>query len=311
MCKPRTSACTCEHCGVQQESLHDDATTMTHGTAAQPAHGAAWSAAWSAAQARGDTAALLVLAREAPSTALQIEAHCATGEALLQQGNATLARAEIALAAQLAPGDAAIAQRVVQCPSRDCLGELPRRVLLFAGHLVDAPDRAAPRFPPSKVAAAAQRIGAALHALGASPGDVAYSQAAAGGDLLFIEACRARGVHSLVLLPFDEPEFIARSVTSVSEPAQWQARYDNMRQTLGAPVRCMPQVLGPLPPGVNAFERCNEWLLSSALVHGADKLAFIGLWTGGDGDGPGGTGHMVAAVQRRGLRCWWIDTRTL
>jgi hypothetical protein len=284
---------------------------MTHGTAAQSAHGAAWSAAWSAAQVRGDTAALLVLAREAPSTALQIEAHCATGEALLRQGNATLARAELALAAQLAPGDAAIAQRAVQCPSRDCLGERPRRVLLFAGHLVDAPDRAAPRFPPSKVAAAAERIGAALQALGASPGDVAYSQAAAGGDLLFIEACRARGVHSRVLLPFDEAEFIARSVTSVIDAAAWQACYESTRQALTTPVRCMPQVLGPVPPGVDAFERCNAWLLASALVHGADKLAFIGLWDGGDGGGPGGTAHMVAAVQRRGLRSWWIDTRTL
>lgn len=284
---------------------------MTQGTAAQLAHGAAWSAAWSAAQARGDTAALLVLAAEAPSTAMQVDAHCATGEALLRQGNATLAREAFAQAAQLAPGDAALAQRSAQCPLRDALDAWPRRVLLFAGHRVDAPDRAAPRLPPGKVAAAARRIDAALQALGASSADMAYSQAAAGGDLLFIEACRARGVRSHVLLPFDEADFIAQSVTSVLEAAAWQARYDSMRQALATPLRCMPQVLGPLPPGVDAFERCNAWLLASALVHGAEKLAFICLWDGGDGGGPGGTAHMVAAVQRRGLRPWWIDTRTL
>jgi hypothetical protein len=284
---------------------------MTQGTAAEPAHASAWSAAWSSAQARGDTAALLVLAAEAPSTAQQIQAHCAAGEALLRQGNAALAREEFTRAAQLAPADPALGQRVMQCSSTDALGERPRRVLLFAGHLVDAPDRAAPRLPPGKVAAAAQRIGAALQALGACSEDIAYSQAAAGGDLLFIEACRARGVRCEVLLPFDEPEFIARSVTSVTDPADWQARYDSARRALATAPQCIPQVLGPVPPGANAFERCNQWLLASALVHGAGKIAFICLWNGGDGGGPGGTNHMVDAVQRRGLRVWWIDTRTL
>jgi hypothetical protein len=278
----------------------------------QPAAaGAAWTAAWSAARARDDFAALLVLAAEAPSPALQAEAHCTVAEALLRQGNAALAREEFKLAAQQAPGDAAIAQRLAQCPSRNALSASPRQVLLFSGHLVDAPDRAEPRFAPSKVPAAAQRIGAALDALAASPSDVAYSQAAAGGDLLFVEACQARGVRCEVLLPFDEPEFIAQSVTSASDPAQWQLRYATARQKLTTPVRCMPQVLGPTPPGANAFERCNQWLLASALVHGAEKLAFVCLWNGAGGAGPGGTAHMVEAVQRRGGRVAWIDTRTL
>jgi hypothetical protein len=38
----------------------------------------------------------------------------------------------------------------------------PRQVLLFSGHLVDAPDRAKPRFPASKGFAAGEAIGQAL-----------------------------------------------------------------------------------------------------------------------------------------------------
>jgi hypothetical protein len=288
---------------------------MTQAAANEPlqptAAGAAWTAAWSAARTHNDLPALLVLAAEAPSPALQAEAHCAVAEALLRQGNAALAREEFTLASQQAPGDASIAQRATQCKRSNALGASPRQVLLFSGHLVDAPDRAEPRFPSSKVAAAAQRIAAALDTLAASTDDIAYSQAAAGGDLLFVEACQARGVRCEVLLPFDEPEFIAQSVTSASDPAHWQARYADVRQKLATPVRCMPQVLGPTPPGANAFERCNQWLLASALVHGAEKLAFLCLWNGAGGSGPGGTAHMVETVQRRGVRVSWIDTRTL
>ena len=37
------------------------------------------------------------------------------------------------------------------------LPQAPRQVLLFSGHLVDAPDRKEPRFPAGKVPVAARR----------------------------------------------------------------------------------------------------------------------------------------------------------
>lgn len=187
----------------------------------------------------------------------------------------------------------------------------PRQVLLFSGHLVDVPGRSPPRFPPGKVPAAASHLAQVLAELDAGPQDLALSQAAAGGDLLFIEACIARGVRCEVLLPFGVAEFIAQSIAPVSDAAQWQQRYLAALQKLQQPVRCMPDALGPTPAGRNAYERCNRWLLASALVHGADKVRFICLWNGSGGDGPGGTQHMHDEVQRRGGRVWWIDTRTL
>ena len=85
-------------------------------------------------------------------------------------------------------------------------------VILFSGHMVDAPDRPTPRFPADKEDIAAQKIGEALEALGAGPEDLALCQAAAGGDLLFLEACQQRGVRCQVLLPLREPDFIDRSI---------------------------------------------------------------------------------------------------
>ena len=70
----------------------------------------------------------------------------------------------------------------------------PRLVFLFSGHMVDAPDRPTPRFPAEKELIAAQRIAEALDHLSAGPEDLAFTQGACGGDLLFTEACQQRGV---------------------------------------------------------------------------------------------------------------------
>jgi len=200
----------------------------------------------------------------------------------------------------------------------------PRQVILFSGHMIDAPGREKPRFPADKEGIAAQRIGEALDALGAGPDDLALSQAAAGGDLLFLEACRQRGVRCQVLLPFPEPEFIATSILPSTGGEAWRARYFAVKQQLEEqerqfdarkqrqdPIRIMPHQLGELPTGVDPFERCNLWLLYTTLAWGVDKARFVCLWNGGGGDGPGGTGHMFKEVEERTEQVTWIDTRKL
>jgi hypothetical protein len=163
------------------------------------------------------------------------------------------------------------------------------------------------------VPAAAERMAAALDSLGAGPEDLALSQASAGGDLLFLEACQQRQVHCHIHLPFPEPEFIERSILQSKEGDRWRDRYYAVKAKLGDPgeLRVMPDELGPLPEGVTAYERCNLWLLYSALAGGIDKVRFICLWDGEGGDGPGGTAHMYEEVKQRTGRVIWIDTRTL
>lgn len=185
----------------------------------------------------------------------------------------------------------------------------PRQVLLFSGHMIDTPDRPVPRFPADKEPIAAQKIAEALADLAAGPDDLALCQAAAGGDLLFLEACQQLGTHSQVHLPFPELEFIQRSIRPATGGAQWRERFYAVKAKLETPPRIMPLELGPLPTGVDPFERCNLWLLSTALAWGADKVGFVCLWDGGGGDGPGGTASMYNEVRRRTGRVHWIDTR--
>jgi hypothetical protein len=93
-------------------------------------------------------------------------------------------------------------------------------VVAFAGHMVDAPGRAQPRFPQVIVPAVAASIGAAVAAL---RDPIVFTSAACGSDLLFIEAAQARGAEVNVVLPFDRDDFVRTSVAVGGEG--WIARF--------------------------------------------------------------------------------------
>ncbi len=210
------------------------------------------------------------------------------------------------------PDETAIALAIVEREfARAAPPFRPRQVLLFSGHMIDEAARTVPRLPMHKSAQAGERISAALDQIGAGDGDLALCQGAAGGDLLFLEACQQRGVRCQLMLPFPEPEFIERSVSVVQDGEAWRERFYAMKARLADEARIMPVELGPLPRGANPYERCNLWLLNTALAWGVDKVRFICLWNGGGGDGPGGTAHMYNEVKRRTGRVTWIDVRTL
>jgi hypothetical protein len=193
---------------------------------------------------------------------------------------------------------------------------VPQRVFLFSGHRIDAPDRGTPRFPARCEGIAAERIAGALDAWEAGPRDLALSQGASGGDILFLEACRARDVRLQMLLPCAEPEFIASSILPSEDGERWCERYHALTSQLASPPQIMPADLDALarlriPEDAGPYERCNLWLLHRALAWGADKLRFICLWNGEGADGAGGTAHMYTEVTRRNGRIVWLDTRSL
>ncbi len=187
------------------------------------------------------------------------------------------------------------------------LSPAPRQALLFSGHRVDAADRPAPRFPASQVGIAAAAIEAALADLDADGRDVALTQGAAGGDILFAEACLRRGVRLALLQPLPQAEFIARSVRASVQGAQWLERYRAVVARAAWPPRALPARRA----GADPFAACNRWLVDTACAFGAARLHLVCLWDGSDGDGPGGTAHMVAEVRRHAGGVTWLDTRTL
>jgi hypothetical protein len=185
-------------------------------------------------------------------------------------------------------------------------GESPKKVLLFSGHMIDSPDRKTPRFPPEKEALAAIAIANTVAEIGAEPGDLAICGGACGGDLLFAEECLSRNMRLELYIPFDETTFLVNSVDFAD--ANWRDRYFAAKSK--AMLHIAPDELGPADRQ-NPYERNNKWMLASAARFGAEKIAFICLWNGQGGDGPGGAQQFMDEATRKTTRIYWLDTRKL
>jgi hypothetical protein len=186
-------------------------------------------------------------------------------------------------------------------------GEPPRKVALFSGHMIDAPGRAKPRFPPEREPIAAAAIAAALADLQIGAQDLCICGGACGGDLLFAEAGLVRSAKLELYIPFDEATFLQKSVDFANR--DWRARYFAAKAR--ATLHVLPQERGPTPEGEDPYERNNLWMLSAASRFGADRIDFVSLWNGQQGDGPGGAQHMMDVVRKAGGRVHWLDTTKL
>lgn len=185
--------------------------------------------------------------------------------------------------------------------------QLPRKVLLFSGHMIDAPDRATPRFPSDREPTARDAILALVRQLDAGPSDLAICSGACGGDLLFAEAALSRGLLLEIYLPFDPGTFATKSVDFAG--GEWHERFD--AACAASRLRVMPDERGALPDGADPYEQTNLWMLEAASRFGADKVEFICLWNGQGGDGPGGTQHLMQVVAERQGHAHWLDTTQL
>ena len=184
----------------------------------------------------------------------------------------------------------------------------PRRnVVLFSGHMIDAPGREQARFPADKEPIAGRAIAAALAGLDVGPRDICICGGACGGDLLFAEAALARSAGLELYIPFEEPRFLEKSVDFAD--ADWRARY--FRVKARALLHVLSAERGPTLANEDPYERNNLRMLDAASRFGADEVDFVCLWDGERGDGPGGAQHLMDEVQKRGGSAHWLDTRKL
>jgi len=158
--------------------------------------------------------------------------HATLAEALLLLGRFDEALRSYAQAYRGAAGDAgsvATMRRQVSLLARalpqaaDALQYLPAPdVVAFAGHMIDAPERRVPRFPP----ALAPSVQAAMREhLARLRNPIVYTSGACGADLLFIEAALEIGAEVNVVLPFDRQDFLRTSVAVGG--ADWTERFES------------------------------------------------------------------------------------
>jgi hypothetical protein len=192
---------------------------------------------------------------------------------------------------------------------------IAKRVLLFTGHMIDAPGRKPPRFPADKVEVARQKINEAIAAEQQISGGIAYGVAgcASGGDIIFHQVCEAMGIQTRIFLALPRELYVRESVAPAGP--QWVEEFNRLIRSRQV------RVLGDstdLPawlqekPDYNIWQRNNLWNLHNALAAvGGENVTLIALWNCATGDGPGGTADMVNKARDRGAKTIILDTNKI
>jgi hypothetical protein len=171
--------------------------------------------------------------------------------------------------------------------------------------MIDKPGRKKPRFPADKEAVVRAAIKEALqkerdNADGPVTG---ICGGACGGDILFHEVCKELGIPTELYLALPREQFIIESVQFAG--SDWVDRFDDLYKSL--PKKVLSQTK-ELPAWLqknglySIWERNNLWMLYDTLSHGGMQMTLIAFWDGGEGDGVGGTEHMVAEAKERGAK---------
>lgn len=174
--------------------------------------------------------------------------------------------------------------------------------------MVDAPGRLKARFPETKEAAARKAIYSLLQEAKEQYAGVplmGIAGGACGGDIIFHELCNELDIPSTLYLTLVPEEFLETSVSFAGE--QWVKRFKHLLQL--RPFQMLPPAYLTKQPDI--WEATNEWMMEEACKNGSSSMSLIVLWDRNDGDGKGGTAHMVRVVEDQGSAVRIADTNTL
>jgi len=176
-------------------------------------------------------------------------------------------------------------------------------VLVFTGHMIDAPDRDAQRFPASmesRVRGAIRDVIDSVRPL------AAYGSAACGSDILCLEAMMAAGGETHVILPFPPADFREVSVDFAGD-GEWGRRFEAVIEAADSVTIASDHRASG---SVSAFEYANLILTGMGALRaqglGADVVG-LAVWDGRAGDGVGGTASAVDLWRQRGYRVEQVD----
>jgi class 3 adenylate cyclase/tetratricopeptide (TPR) repeat protein len=161
------------------------------------------------------------------------------------------------------------------------------KLVVFSGHMMDAPDRRTPRFPAAKEGEIKQLLEKQLAAMNAGIG---FSSAASGSDILFLEAMLARGGTIHLVLPWPAEEFVKTSVEIAG--GDWSERFEKVLAK-AASIRILGELY--MPGSATGFEYCNLAMNGLARIFARSldlEITPLAVWDGFAG-APGGTGSFV------------------
>lgn len=179
------------------------------------------------------------------------------------------------------------------------------KLVVFSGHMIDAPDRRTPRFPAEKEGEIKALLEKQLAAMNAGIG---FASAASGSDILFLEAMIARGGTIHLVLPWPAEEFVKTSVALGGNEA-WVERFEYVLSR-AASIRILGQLY--MPGSATGFEYCNLAMNGLARIFARSldlEITPLAVWDGYTG-APGGTGSFVRYWRNHGAQVKVIPIAT-
>ena len=170
-------------------------------------------------------------------------------------------------------------------------------VLVFTGHMIDAPGRGQSRFPPAIADAVRERIRARVQALQPA---AAYGSAACGADILCLECVKEQGGELHIVLPFPAEEFRAMSVDFCDEGG-WGERFESLLESADEVLVVSER---PPPNGVSTFEYANLVLTGLARLRAQvldTRVHGLAIWDGTGAGDVGGTASVVELWRAHGV----------
>lgn len=176
-------------------------------------------------------------------------------------------------------------------------------VVVFSGHMIDAPGRASARFPESREPEIREEMRRLLQQLRPANG---YSSAACGGDIIFCECLLELGAKVNLVLPCPVDAFKRQSVKFAG--AEWEKRFHHV---LANATTCLIANASEYatsdadPASSMALVYTNRIVTGLAVLQAQAldvDLHAIALWDGKPGDGSGGTSSVVAEWERRQIK---------
>ena len=228
------------------------------------------------------------------------------GEAALILGESNEAAEHYARAAKLAGhrfGDLASTRRQARLITSHLQGDsraldalrIPP-VAAYSGHMIDAPDRASPRFPASAEPAVRDAVRARMAALAPV---ACYGSAACGADILCLEAAREIGAETHIVLPFPPADYRRASVDAAG--ADWGARFE---RALAAADTVTIASDHRASGSAATFEYSNLILTGMARLRAQvldTALACVAVWDRQSPRASGGTASLVELWNASGL----------
>ena len=176
-------------------------------------------------------------------------------------------------------------------------------VIVFSGHMIDIPEIETARFPANAENFVRNEIKSVLSKYDDC---IAYSSAACGADILFLEEIVHKGGEINIILPHDVDSFKKHSVNTVSEGG-WAERFDVLLEKASRVV-----ILSQYNDEINepAYDFTNRFVLGIAIARAKiinSEVEYLSLWNGVVNKNIGGTASVIDLWSGRNKSITVID----